>query len=356
MSSMSKRTTKPTVRSKALRIAACLFGAGATITGIILSQSHTESKLFPRREATAQTVPPFDRTETVRTQVPTTLPGRQTFLLIGSDERVQSAGGNSDVLCVVSLDHEHKRIEMLSIPRDTQVAFPDGRYHKINDALAAGGPSLTCRIVESLIGIPIDHYAVTEFDGLVHIVNRLGGLDLDVPRNMYYRTGDKVHGVIRLHKGKQHVNGEQALGFVRFRHDALGDIGRTERQQAFLVALKDQLLRPESLPKLPAIAMDIIHSVNTDAPPLYLGMLIAQSHRLKAYQTIHATLPGSFHDPQSDSPGDLSYWIVNPKEARYVAKQFFVDGIVPKNPIQDPIVTKTWQAPSDVSLNSGADS
>ncbi|EJY56008.1 cell envelope-related transcriptional attenuator [Alicyclobacillus hesperidum URH17-3-68] len=272
---------------------------------------------------------------------------RQTILFIGSDERPKQGNGNSDVLMVASLDDEHRRIELLSIPRDTQVPFPDGHYHKINDALAEGGPSLTCGLVEQLIGMPIDHYALTEFDGLVRIVDRMGGIDINVPRNMYYRTGDKKYGIIRLHKGTQHLTGEQALGFVRYRHDALGDIGRTERQQAFLVAVKNQLLRPETIPQLPAIAYDLLRSVDTDLTAVDLGRLIAHAHTYRSYSTIHATLPGSFHDPDATRPGDLSYWIVNPKEAHYVAKRFFIDGVVPKNTIQDPQLTRTWTTPAD---------
>lgn len=341
---MVKRPTKPTVRKHPIiKFALCFIGLCTTMAGLALFQTHPS---VPPRKATAQIIQPSSQRAPHAQKAPVKpLSGRETFLLIGSDERPRSTCGNSDVLCVVSLDHEHHRIAMLSIPRDTQVAFPDGKYRKINDSLAIGGPSLTCQVVESLIGISIDHYAIAAFDGLVQIVDRLGGLDLDVPRNMYYRTGDKRHGLIRLHKGHQHLNGEQALGFVRFRHDTLGDIGRTERQQAFLVALKGRLLRPESLPKLPSIAIDLARNVDTDASPLYIGKLIASSYRLKTYETIHGTLPGSFHDPEAGNPGDLSYWIVNPKEARYVSKRFFVDGMSPGNPIQDPSVTKTWTIP-----------
>lgn len=277
---------------------------------------------------------------------PQPAPDRQTILLIGTDARMGDPLGNADVLCVASIDDKHRRVELLSIPRDTQVAFPDGRYHKINDALAISGPELTLQVVENLIGLPIDHYAVTRFDGLVHIIDQIGGIHIDVPERMHYVTGDKTHGVIRLEPGEQRLNGEQALGFVRFRHDALGDIGRTRRQQSFLVALKAQLLRPQTIPKLPGIVMDAVNSMQTDMTLVDLGKLATHAKQYASYQSIHETLPGSFHNPVAGRTDDLSYWVINPKQARYAAKQFFEDGIVQVNPIQDPAQTHSWQYPT----------
>ncbi|WP_148260167.1 LCP family protein [Alicyclobacillus acidocaldarius] len=275
----------------------------------------------------------------------TRLGGRETILVLGSDKRPEDPRGNADVLLVASLDDSHRRIELLSIPRDTQVAFPDGRYHKINEALASGGPEETCMLVERLIGLPIDHYAVIRFDALVRMVDRIGGLDIDVPRNMDYRTGDKVYGVIHLRKGRHHLSGEQALQFVRYRHDALGDIGRTERQQAFLMALKDQLFRPQTLPRLPEVALDAWKMIDTDMSLGDMTRLAARAPQYRTYRAVHTTLPGSFHDPDPSIPGDLSYWVVNPAEARYVAKRFFADGEVPSRIIQDPRETRTWLPP-----------
>jgi len=285
----------------------------------------------------------------------TRLKGRETILVLGSDKRPEDPRGNADVLLVASLDDSHRRIELLSIPRDTQVAFPDGRYHKINEALASGGPEETCMLVERLIGLPIDHYAIVRFDALVRMVDRIGGLDIDVPRNMDYRTGDKVYGVIHLRKGRHHLNGEQALQFVRYRHDALGDIGRTERQQAFLVALKDQLLRPQTLPRLPEVALDAWKMIDTDMSLGNISRLAAHAPQYKTYRTVHTTLPGSFHDPDPSIPGDLSYWVVNPVEARYVAKRFFADGEAPLRVIQDPRETRTWLPPDARAPHNSAD-
>ncbi len=279
--------------------------------------------------------------------------GRFTTLLIGTDMRPEDNVGNADVIVVASVDESNQRIELMSIPRDTQVSFPDGKYHKINQSLQIGGPELTMSLTENLLGMPIDHYAITRFDGLVNIINTIHGIELDVPKRMYYVTGDKKYGIIHLNKGKQTLNGEQALAFVRYRKDALGDIGRTNRQQIFLSALSNKLLSPQSIRFLPSIAKQLWNSVDTDIAISDIPHAIREAGKMRTYTIVHETLPGSFHDPVPGDTSDLSYWVVNPAQARYVARQFFCNGVVQKNPVQDPQDTQSWIVPSDESkINS----
>lgn len=273
-------------------------------------------------------------------------PSRTTILLMGTDTRPGDTGGNSDVMVLCSIDRDNQRIELLSIPRDTKVQFPDGHYAKINQAMQIGGPPLVESLVEKLVDEPIDNYALTHFGGLVNIINTIGGVTVNVPERMYYNTGDSQYNIINLRKGTQTLTGQQALGFVRFRHDALGDIGRTERQQEFLTALGHQMLKPASIPRLPAIARECWSTVDTDMNLLEVMSLCARATKYENYTIIHETLPGSFHDPNPQVPGDQSYWIVNPDQAKYVAKNLFVRGNVQENPIQDPSLTEHWTTPS----------
>lgn len=278
---------------------------------------------------------------------------RTNILLIGTDTRLGQTGGNSDVLILCSIDRKNKRIELMSIPRDTRVMYPDGSYAKINEGLSLGGPMLTESLVNSLIRQPIDHYALTHFGGLVDIIDTIGGVPIDVEKNMYYNTRDKQYNIISLRKGYQTLSGEQALGYVRFRHDALGDIGRTERQQKFLKALADQLLKPENIPKLPTLVRQFWGTIDTDMNLLEVIGLASHAKEFQEYQIIHETLPGSFHDPDPHIANDASYWIVNPLQAQYVAKQFFEDGVVVKNPVQDPSVTENWKPPAQGTDSGG---
>ncbi|WDL96871.1 LCP family protein [Alicyclobacillus sp. ALC3] len=277
--------------------------------------------------------------------------GRTNVLLIGTDTRPHQVGGNTDVLILCSIDPKSQRIEMLSIPRDTKVTLPDGTVGKINSALWVGGPQATVNVVSTLIHQPIDSYALTHFGGLVDIVNTIHGITVNVPEPMHYNTGDKQYGMIDLNPGVQTLNGPQALGFVRFREDALGDIGRTERQQVFLQALAAKLLRPSNIPQLPTLVHEFYSTVQTNMSVLQILKLASDAGQFKTYKIIHETLPGSFHNPNPNIPGDLSYWIVNPNEAKWAAQQFFDNGVVQANPVQDPSVTQNWTPPTSPSTN-----
>ncbi|MCL6453691.1 MAG: LCP family protein [Alicyclobacillus sp.] len=279
--------------------------------------------------------------------------GRLNVLLIGTDTRPGETGGNTDSLILASIDPADHRIALMSIPRDTKVLYPDGSYAKINEALSLGGPALLENLVTGLTGQPIDHYALTHFGGLVDIINTIHGVTVNVPERMYYNTGDKQYNLINLRPGVQTLNGQQALGFVRFRHDALGDIGRTERQQAFLRALTQKLLQPSNIVQLPTLIREFWGTLDTDMSMLNVLQLASHAEQYKGYDIITETLPGSFHNPDPKIPGDESYWIVNPLEAKYVSNQFFTAGVVQKNPIQDPTVTANWAPPASSSAEGG---
>lgn len=310
----------------------CLTLGAAVYYALTRPLTHTEAaqykgKMLPPVETTA----PKDK--------------RTNILLIGTDTRAGEPGGNTDVLILCSIDRKNKRIELLSIPRDTKVMFPDGTYSKINEGFMLGGPALTESLVNDLIHQPIDHYALTHFGGLVDIIDTIGGITMKVDKRMHYNTGDKQYAVINLRPGVQTLTGEQALGYVRFRHDTLGDISRTERQQKFLTALANQLLQPTNVTKLPMLVREFWGTIDTDMSMFDVLGLAEKAKQYKGYQIIHETLPGSFHDPDKNTPNDSSYWIVNPQEARYIAEQFFDKGVVVRSPIQDPSVTKNWTPP-----------
>lgn len=279
---------------------------------------------------------------------------RTNVLLIGTDTRPGETGGNTDVLLLASLDAKNKRIELLSIPRDTKVKFPDGSEAKINESLQIGGPDLTVALVQQLTGQPIDDYALTHFGGLVQIIDTVGGVTVDVPEPMHYNTGDTEYNIINLNPGVQKLSGTQALGFVRFRHDALGDIGRTERQQQFVKALTKALLQPSNIVKLPTLIHEFWGTIDTDMSLLDVLKIASHAEAYRGYEMINETLPGSFHNPDPGIPNDESYWIVNPLEAQYMAKHFFEDGLVQKNPVQDPSVTENWTPPTSSPGNTTA--
>lgn len=182
-----------------------------------------------------------------------------TFLLLGSDTRGEERG-RADTIIVARLCPVEKRLVLVSIPRDYQVEIPGYGTRKINAAYALGGARLMIETVSQYLGIEINHYAVIDFQGFKNVVDALGGVTINVEKRMY----EKGHSNINLYPGVQRLNGDQALAYVRFRHDREGDFGRIRRQQQFLKALQDELLKASSIPKYPRIASIIAENVETD--------------------------------------------------------------------------------------------
>lgn len=223
-------------------------------------------------------------------------------LVVGSDENVDyGVSGRADAILLVHVDLSDETLYILSIPRDTLVEIPGYGQDKINHAYAYGGIELLKSSVEGLLNVPMDYYATTDFNGFADIVDVLGGVEIDVDKRMYYQTYD---GLIDIQAGLQTLNGEQALQYVRYRQDALGDITRVSRQQNFLTALVDQCLDVSIIPKLPQLVSVVMESVNTDLP---VRDIVKLSFRFMDFDDLSAldtdTLPGDFADING-----ISYW------------------------------------------------
>ncbi|MEP7199894.1 MAG: LCP family protein [Chloroflexota bacterium] len=189
---------------------------------------------------------------------------RVNFLLMGVDLRPgERVGGLTDSMIIVSLDPDTKSVAMLSLPRDLWVTIPDHGENRINTAYAigqraktpGGGPVLAKRTVQANFGIPIHYYVMINFVGFRKLVDALGGLTIDVPKDIYDPTfPNDTYGVkpLFIAKGRQHMNGQQALDYARTRH-VDSDFGRMKRQQQVLMAIKDQALRADIITKIPSL-------------------------------------------------------------------------------------------------------
>lgn len=248
--------------------------------------------------------------------------GTLTFLLVGLDQGIEmgTRGGRSDTLIVGSLDLTTRKGFLLSIPRDTRVYIPGLGESKINAAMPFGGIRLCKEVVENLLGIPIDYYVKVKVEGLKKIVDLLGGVDIYVEKDMHYKD-DTQHLYINLKKGFQHLNGEQALGYVRFRHDALGDLARVRRQQKFLLALMEKFRSPAILPRLPWLIKEIYRNVETNftiADMLYLANLFKND--LPTVET--ETLPG-----EPVNIGGVSYYEVDREGLPFLVSRLLHPGV-----------------------------
>ncbi|MDP9239640.1 MAG: LCP family protein [Actinomycetota bacterium] len=167
--------------------------------------------------------------------------GQQTTGSGGNADATSPIGQRSDTLMVVHLDAGRKNGWVISFPRDSWVDIPGHGKNKINAAFAFGGPSLLIQTIEELTQIHIDHYMQIDFDGFKNMTDAVGGVDVNVPTA--FRSGQ-----YNFHQGRQHINGEQALQFVRERHSLpSGDFDRIRNQQAFLRALMGKATSQGSL-------------------------------------------------------------------------------------------------------------
>lgn len=243
------------------------------------------------------------------------LGGRQNILLMGVDSNGSNAdpfkGTRSDSMIVLSVDPFSKTANAVSIPRDSKVFIAEGHgLDKINAAHAFGGPELTVKTIEQNFGIKLTHYIVIDHNGIKDLVKAIGGVPVYVEKRMHYR--DRSAGLnIDLYPGYQMLNPEQAEGYVRFRHDAIGDIGRIKRQQWFIRGLVKRLQSPDMLIKIPELIQVASKYIRTDMNFYELSQLAAYSKSINLADVQLATLPG-----KPSRFGHISYWILDTEKAQ----------------------------------------
>lgn len=214
-----------------------LFTATAVASGLLL-EVHQDVTAFVTESK------PIPGVKNVLDEVPAGSP--QTILLLGSDRRFadikDKVRPRSDTIIVVRLDPDRKATAIMSIPRDLKVTIPGFGTSKINEAYHDGGPKLTVRAVRNLLNIPINHVVNVNFGGFERAVNRLGCVYADIDRRYFNdnaNPGDN-YATIDLKPGYQKLCGQDALDYVRFRHED-SDFVRAARQQEFLRQAKEQI-------------------------------------------------------------------------------------------------------------------
>lgn len=202
-------------------------------------------------------------------------------------------GGRSDAMMLIILDPSRGTVRGINIPRDTMVDIPGYGYQKINAANAIGGPRSAVQAVSDLLGVSVDHYIVLNTQGLVDAVNEMGGVTVEVPKRLSYMDWT-AKLKIDLEPGTHTLTGNQAMGFVRFRHDDLGDIGRIQRQQIFMQAALSKILNPQCWPHIPALVRIAHRSVLSDLNDAQLLQVFNLIRTVPRSEIQFAMLPGRF--------------------------------------------------------------
>jgi len=241
-------------------------------------------------------------------------------VLDGASDEAAEFSGRTDTLLLVRVDPEAGKLNVLSIPRDTRVMIPGHGMDKINQANVEGGPELVAQTVAHNLGnLTIDRYVRVNTDALRELVDLVGGVEVMVPKRMQYE--DRTQGLfIDLHPGWQVLNGDQAEQFARFRRDANGDIGRVQRQQMLLKAVRERLSNPTVIPRLPQAIRVVQRHVDTN---LSLEEMLALANfglELESADLQMVMLPGRFSGP---SEYVASYWLPNWERSAPIVQSFF---------------------------------
>ncbi|NJK41135.1 MAG: LCP family protein [Acaryochloridaceae cyanobacterium SU_2_1] len=237
----------------------------------------------------------------------------------GSPEAFKS---RSDTMLLIRLNPGTDRVSILSIPRDTRVNIPDVGVTKINAANWFGGPNLATEVIsQTLNNVPIDRYVRVSTGAFRELVDVVGGVEVFVPTQMKYE--DQTQKLkIDLEPGLLVLNGEQAEGFVRYRNDALGDIGRTQRQQTLLKALQKKMANPLMLTRLPQILSVLQKHIDSNLSVGEMLALMQFGLQVKSDQLQMVLLPGRFSGPEEF---EASYWVTDlPKMDRIMQSYFEV--------------------------------
>lgn len=256
--------------------------------------------------------------------------GVVNILLLGVDE----GGMRSDTIMLASINGRTGKVNILSIPRDTRVPMGRG-YQKINAAVGIGAQEvargrleepeeLSIQKVKALTGLPIHYFMSVNFDGFKEVIDALDGVDFEIPFHMKY--DDPVQNLhIDLKPGMQHLDGEAAHDFVRFRQGnpgykgyAMGDLGRIEAQQAFVKALVEQKLKPKYLLKAGELFEVVRKYIRTNYTAKDLITHLGTISKIDSENVQMIQLPGS-----AQTISGISYYICNDAEMRALADTVF---------------------------------
>ena len=236
-----------------------------------------------------------------------------SILLMGVDER-QGDRGRSDTLIDMTLNPETNTMQMVSIPRDIRTEIVGhGSVDKINSAYAYGGTNMAVKTVEAFTDTPIDYYVRINMEGLSDLVDAVGGITFN---NDYIGF---TYGGYTFNKGQIHLNGKQALAYVRMRHnDKNGDFGRNIRQRQVITAVINKAASFHSLSHYQDILNAIQNNVKTNLT--FDDMkYIASNYRDARKNVISYEVKGQGKMIYSDAYGkDIYYLIVGEAERQKV--------------------------------------
>lgn len=201
-----------------------------------------------------------------------------SIVLYGLDAEGRDFVGRTDTIILMLLNPTDESVSLLSLPRDTYTEIVGENYKDKITHANNYGVETSIASVEKMLDMHIDYYAMIDLDGFKKVIDELGGIELEVEKRMRY--SDPTQDLnIDLYPGLQTLNGEQAMGYARFRSDAEGDFGRIKRQQKLIKAVMDQSLSFRSATKFTDLVKIVGDHFKTD---------LTRTDMLKILNTYHA--------------------------------------------------------------------
>ena len=251
------------------------------------------------------------------------------FLMAGVDatDVKKSKGTRTDTMMLIKVNFDNGQTNLLSIPRDTEVLIKD-KMDKINHAHSNGGIELTMETLRNFLNLDVDYYVKVDYQIVQDLVDAIGGVEIDVPRNMQYKemspTAPPLN--IDIKKGLQVLDGKNAHDFVRWRNNndktrgyTMGDIGRIEAQQYFMKELIKQTLKPKNIFKLPKLAETYFKNVETNIPKNIILKSAMSANKVDVENMKMATVPGEFAG---------TYWRYDREETDRIVKEMFGEYLI----------------------------
>ena len=259
------------------------------------------------------------------------------FLIMGHDR----AASLTDVIMLVNYNTDIQRITVMQFPRDTYIEVDDYYYHKVNGLYnycvnqaendgskdpERDGCQLMAKYFEKNLAMEIHYSAVMDLDGFGNIVNAIGGVDMYVPMDMYYPDPEQ-NLLINLKEGYQHLDGDAAEQFVRYRAGyPTGDIGRGDAQKIFMSAFLDKVLSSiTDVNTVTTLAQNLVTYVDSDITPadiVYFGkQFIGIGNKKGAVQLSNVkmmTMPG-----KATMYNGLSYYVMNKEYMSYIINEYY---------------------------------
>lgn len=218
------------------------------------------------------------------------LTGNYNLLLIGSDRRDTSWNGNSDVMLLVTINHDVDKIFLTSFMRDLWADIPGVGQTKLNAAYASGGASLLEETLKNCYRIHVDNYAAVDFDGIANIIDLMGGVKvkLDTAEADFINQG--VGGSDVRAGASVLLNGKQACMHMRNRSTRGSDFERTRRQREVLVSLFNSISASKLL-SIQENEKEYLDQMETDLKRADIMKLILQFPTFSSYRLVQERLP-----------------------------------------------------------------